>query len=51
MQILTIKELLAGKKLEYSQLTELTFKKAERKKKEGGMEQENLFQTEQKHTD
>ena len=45
IQILTIRKLLEGKKLKYLQGSEFTFKKAVRKKKEGGLKQENLFQT------
>lgn len=46
IQIFTIKELLEGKRLDYSQLTELTFKKAERKVKEGGMKPQSMFSKE-----
>jgi site-specific DNA-methyltransferase (adenine-specific) len=43
LQILTVKELLKGKKLEYVQMAESTFKKAERKRKIGIKDQWNLF--------
>ena len=43
IQILTIKELLEGKKLEYQQMAESTFRKAERKSKKGIKDQIILF--------
>lgn len=42
MKILTINELLEGKKLEYAQLAPATFQKAQRKAKEG-VQPQNSF--------
>ncbi len=46
IQILTVKELLEGKKLEYPKMLEATFKKAERKRKGKEPEQEKLIKSE-----
>lgn len=43
LQMLTIKDLLGGKKLEYLQMGESTFKKAQRKSKKGIEDQGDLF--------
>lgn len=45
MQMLTIKELLAGKKIDYPprRQTDVTFKKAERKSKDSLGEQKEMF--------
>jgi len=45
IQILTIKELLAGKKIDYPprRQTDVTFKKAERKSKDSPVEQKEMF--------
>jgi len=45
IQILTIKELLAGKKIDYPprRQTDVTFKKAERKTKDSPVEQKEMF--------
>ena len=45
MQVLTIKELLEGKKIDYlpRRQTDVTFKKAERKSKNSPVEQKEMF--------
>ena len=43
IQVLTIEEIFCGASLKYPRLSVSTFKKAERKHKEGGPKQDNLF--------